>query len=115
MSAAGPLSGTLVVGLEHSVAGPLCTRILGEMGADVVQVERPDGGDFSRHWDHNAGGDSAQFWWLNGGKRSIALDVKSASGQAIFNALLDRADVLVQNLSAGAAERLGLHSAEFEA
>ena len=108
MPASRPLEGIRVVGLEHSVAGPLCTRILGDMGADVIKVERPGAGDFSRHWDHNANGEGAQFWWLNRGKRSIALDLKDSDDRAVFERLLDRADVLVHNLSPAAAERLGL-------
>lgn len=113
-SGTGPLSGVRVVGLEHSVAGPLCTRILGDMGADVIKVERPGGGDFSRHWDHNAGGDGAQFWWLNRGKRSIALDLRDEADTRTFVALLDRADVLVHNLSPAAADRLQLTDAALE-
>ncbi len=104
----GPLAGVRVVGLEHSVAGPLCTRILGDMGADVIKVERPSGGDFSRHWDRNAAGESAQFWWLNRAKRSIALDLKDDADRRAFDALLDSADVLVHNMSPAAAGRLGL-------
>jgi crotonobetainyl-CoA:carnitine CoA-transferase CaiB-like acyl-CoA transferase len=108
------LAGVRVVGLEHSVAGPLCTRILGDMGADVVKVERPGGGDFARHWDHNAGGESAQFWWLNRGKRSIALNLKDVADRATFDALLDTADVLVHNMSPAAAARLGLDDEAFD-
>jgi itaconate CoA-transferase len=110
----GPLTGVQVVGLEHSVAGPLCTRILGDMGADVIKVERPGGGDFSRHWDRNANGDGAQFWWLNRGKRSIALDLKNSPDRTVFDRLLDRADVLVHNLSPAAASRLGLSDPSFD-
>jgi crotonobetainyl-CoA:carnitine CoA-transferase CaiB-like acyl-CoA transferase len=104
----GPLGGFFVVGLEHSVAGPLCTRILGDLGAQVVKVEREPDGDFARHWDGNVAGDGAQFWWLNRRKRSVVLDLKTEHGQASFDALLGRADVFVCNLSPGATERLGL-------
>jgi itaconate CoA-transferase len=103
-----PLSGLLVVGLEHSVAGPLCTRILGDLGADVIKVERPPAGDFARHWDANVHGDCSQFWWLNRGKKSVALDLKTASGREAFDALLARADVLVSNQSPRAMDGLGL-------
>lgn len=106
----GPLDGTLVVGLEHSVAGPLCTRILGDLGAEVIKVERP-GGDFSRHWDENAAGEGAQFWWLNRRKRSVVLDLKQPGGRRHFDRLLERADALVHNLSPSAAARLGLPGA----
>jgi crotonobetainyl-CoA:carnitine CoA-transferase CaiB-like acyl-CoA transferase len=107
-SVSGPLAGLLVVGLEHSVAGPLCTRILGDLGAEVVKVERPPGGDFARHWDTNVHGDCSQFWWLNRRKKSVALDLKTAAGRAAFDALLGRADVLVSNQSPRAMDGLGL-------
>lgn len=110
----GPLADTLVVGLEHSVAGPLCTRILGDLGADVIKIERPESGDFSRHWDRNAAGSGAQFWWLNRGKRSVALDLRSNEGRSTLARLLDRADVFVQNMSPAAAARLGLDDPAFD-
>jgi itaconate CoA-transferase len=112
--APGPLAGTVVVGLEHSVAGPLCTRILADLGADVIKVERAGSGDFSRHWDGNVRGEGAQFWWLNRGKRSIALDLKDDADRALFDRMLHSADVLVQNMSPAAADRLGLHEPDFE-
>lgn len=112
--APGPLAGTVVVGLEHSVAGPLCTRILADLGADVIKVERAGSGDFSRHWDGNVRGEGAQFWWLNRGKRSIALDLKDRADRALFDRILHSADVLVQNMSPAAADRLGLHEPDFE-
>jgi itaconate CoA-transferase len=105
---AGPLAGLLVVGLEHSVAGPLCTRILGDLGATVVKVERPPAGDFARHWDDNVHGECAQFWWLNRRKKSLAVDLKTDDGRKTFDALLARADVLVSNQSPAAMERLRL-------
>jgi itaconate CoA-transferase len=114
MTEAGPLAAVRVVGLEHSVAGPLCTRLLRDMGADVIKVERPGSGDFSRHWDENAQGEGAQFWWLNRGKRSIALDLKAADDRRIFDRLLETADVLVHNLSPAAARRLGFSDTEFD-
>jgi crotonobetainyl-CoA:carnitine CoA-transferase CaiB-like acyl-CoA transferase len=103
-----PLEGLLVVGLEHSVAGPLCTRILSDLGARSIKVERPPHGDFARRWDGNVHGDGAQFWWLNRGKESALLDLKSSAGRLALDALLERADVFVCNLSPGAVERLGL-------
>jgi itaconate CoA-transferase len=104
----GPLEGLLVVGLEHSVAGPLCTRILADMGATVVKIERPPLGDFARRWDDNVHGEGAQFWWLNRRKQSFGVDLKTDEGRRAFDALLERADVLVCNQSPGAMERLGL-------
>jgi crotonobetainyl-CoA:carnitine CoA-transferase CaiB-like acyl-CoA transferase len=103
-----PLAGVRVVALEQAVAAPLCTRHLADLGADVVKVERPGGGDFARHYDAVVRGQSAYFVWLNRGKRSVALDVKAAADRALLDALLARADVFVHNLGPGAVERLGL-------
>src|SRR3954449_9985110 len=105
--ARGPLEGIVVVGVEQSVAGPLCTRILGDLGAAVIKVE-PTAGDFSRGWDTHAAGESAQFWWLNRRKRSVAIDLREPTGQKLLELLLGHADVVVHNMSPGAAERLGL-------
>jgi len=108
----GPLHGLRIVGLEHSVAGPLCTRLLADLGADVIKIERPGKGDFARTWDDHASGDGAQFWWLNRGKRSVALDLRNEEDRARFDELLSTADALVVNLTPGAVERLGLTSTE---
>jgi itaconate CoA-transferase len=104
---AKPLDGIRVVALEQAVAGPLCTRHLADLGAEVVKVERPEG-DFARRYDTVVRGQSAYFVWLNRGKRSITLDLSSAPDRATLDALLDRADVLVHNLGPGSLERLGL-------
>jgi itaconate CoA-transferase len=115
VSAAGsrglPLDGVLVVALEQAVAAPFATRQLAEHGARVIKIERPGAGDFARGYDHTTRGQSSYFIWLNRGKESLELDIKSADGQAVLAALLDRADVLIQNLAPGAADRLGLSSA----
>src|SRR2546428_9387052 len=103
-----PLEGVRVVALEQAVAAPLCTRHLGDLGADIVKIERPDGGDLARGYDSVVEGISAYFVWLSRGKRSIVLDVKQAADRAVLDALLDRADVFVHNLGPGAVERLGL-------
>ena len=103
-----PLGGLRVIGLEQSVAAPLCTRILTDLGADVIKVERAPSGDFARHWDDNARGQSAQFWWLNGQKRSIGLDLHKLEDRATLDRLMTEADVLVHNMSPAAADRLGL-------
>jgi itaconate CoA-transferase len=105
--AGAPLAGVRVIGLEQSVAGPLCTRILGDLGADVIKVE-PPGGDFSRTWDDHAQGESAQFWWLNRHKRSVELDLRREADQEALEDLLADADVAVHNMSPRAADRLGL-------
>lgn len=106
-----PLDGLRVVALEHAVAGPLCTRHLADLGADVVKVERPGSGDFARAYDTFVRGDSSFFIWLNRGKRSLTLDVKTPAGQGVLHRLVRTADVLVQNLAPGAAARLGMSHA----
>src|SRR5262249_32013660 len=102
-----PLSGVRVVALEQAAAAPFCSRQLADMGADVVKVERPGGGDFSREYDSALNGLSAYFAWLNRGKRSIALDLKQAKDRAVLAKLLESCDVFVHNLAPGAVERLG--------
>ena len=110
-----PLAGLTVVALEQAVAAPFATRQLADLGARVIKVERPGSGDFARGFDTTVHGQASYFVWLNRGKESIELDVKSADGTAVLAALLRRADVLVQNLAPGAAERLGLGAAELRA
>lgn len=107
-----PLAGLRVVALEQAVAGPFCSRQLADLGADVVKVERPDGGDFARGYDDALGGLSAYFAWLNRGKRSVVLDLKQVADRAALGALVERADIFVHNLAPGAVERLGLGYAE---
>jgi crotonobetainyl-CoA:carnitine CoA-transferase CaiB-like acyl-CoA transferase len=96
-----------VVALEQAVAAPFCSRQLADLGADVIKVERPDGGDISRGYDGVLNGVSAYFAWLNRGKRSIVLDLKESNDWDICRRLLARADVFVHNLAPGAVERLG--------
>jgi len=95
------------VALEQAVAGPFASRQLADMGADVIKVERPDGGDSARAYDAAVNGVSAYFAWLNRGKRSVVLDLKRERARAICASLLARADVFVHNLAPGAVERLG--------
>src|SRR5215813_12718587 len=102
-----PLSGVRVVALEQAASAPFCSRQLADMGADVVKVERPGSGDFSREYDGALDGLSAYFAWLNRGKRSIVLDLKQTDDQAVLAKLLERCDVFVHNLAPGAVERLG--------
>ena len=111
MSGAGPLDGLLVVALEQAVAVPFATRQLADLGARVIKIERAGGGDFARGYDTSVLGQASYFVWLNRGKESVELDVKSDDGRAVMAALLARADVFVQNLAPGAAERLGLDAA----
>jgi formyl-CoA transferase len=103
----GPLAGVRVLALEQAVAGPLCTRHLADLGADVIKVERPGGGDFARRYDTAVLGQSSYFVWLNRNKRSLALDMKHPAAREILERLVGRSDVLVQNLGPGAIDRLG--------
>lgn len=107
-----PLAGVTVVALEQAVAAPFATRQLADLGARVIKVERPGEGDFARSYDGVVLGQSSHFVWLNRGKESIALDLKDAGDRAVLDRLLERADVFVQNLAPGAAERLGLGAEE---
>ncbi|NNG04796.1 MAG: CoA transferase [Inquilinus sp.] len=104
---AGPLAGITVVDLTRVLAGPYCTMILADLGARVIKVEAPDRGDDARHFGPFVGGRSAYFESLNHGKESITLDLKAPDDRGIFNRLLARADVLVENFRAGTMERLG--------
>ncbi|MER6825589.1 CaiB/BaiF CoA-transferase family protein [Streptosporangium sp. NPDC000563] len=106
-----PLTGITVVTLEHAVAAPFATRQLADLGARVIKIERPGSGDFARRYDESVHGQSSYFVWLNRSKESVTLDVKSPHGREILHELVDRADVLVQNLGPGAADRLGLAAA----
>jgi itaconate CoA-transferase len=90
------------------VAAPFATRQLADLGARVVKVERPDGGDFARGYDTVVGGESSAFVWLNRGKESVQLDLAAPDGLAVLHRLLARADVLVTNLAPAALERKGL-------
>jgi crotonobetainyl-CoA:carnitine CoA-transferase CaiB-like acyl-CoA transferase len=107
-----PLAGIVVVALEQAVAAPFTTRQLADHGARVIKVERPGTGDFARGYDRSVLGQASYFVWLNRGKESVELDVKSPDGQAALAALLARADVFVQNLAPGAAGRLGLSASQ---
>jgi itaconate CoA-transferase len=105
-----PLDGITVVSLEQAVAAPFCTRQLADLGARVIKIERPEVGDFARSYDENIRGMSAYFVWLNRGKQSLTLDLKHERARDIMLRLIARADVFIQNLAPGAAERLGLGS-----
>ena len=102
-----PLEGLRVVTFEQAVAAPFCSRQLADMGAEVVKIERPDGGDSARAYDGAVNGVSAYFAWLNRGKRSVVLDLKRRSDVETCTRLIARADVFVHNLAPGAVERLG--------
>ncbi|AUA31647.1 CoA transferase [Pseudomonas sp. SGAir0191] len=107
-SAPRPLDGITVVSLEHAIAAPFCTRQLADLGARVIKVERPGSGDFARGYDQRVDGLASHFVWTNRSKESLTLDLKQPQADAILEALLAKADVLVQNLAPGAAARMGL-------
>ncbi|MBB4682853.1 CaiB/BaiF CoA transferase family protein [Amycolatopsis jiangsuensis] len=110
-----PLDGITVVAVEQAVAAPLATRHLADLGARVIKVERVGGGDFARDYDHVVHGTGAHFTWLNRGKESLAVDLKTGEGRDVVRRLATRADVVVQNLAPGAAARLGLGAADLRA
>ena len=101
-----PLEGLLVVSLDQAVAAPLCARKLADAGARVIKLERPEG-DFARHYDYIVHGESAHFVWLNRGKESVTVDLTLQQDKTLFERLLAKADVLVQNLKPGALAKLG--------
>jgi len=102
-----PLEGVTVVALEHVIAGPFCTRQLADLGARIIKIERPEVGDPARIYDERVRGMSSHFVWTNRSKESITLDLKQESAREIVRKLLEKADVLVQNLAPGAAARMG--------
>jgi crotonobetainyl-CoA:carnitine CoA-transferase CaiB-like acyl-CoA transferase len=107
-----PLDGVMVVSIEQAVAAPFATRQLADLGARVIKIERPDGGDFARSYDHAVKGLSSYFVWLNRSKESLTFDLKHPAARDVLGRLLDRADIFVQNLAPGAAERLGVGASD---
>jgi CoA:oxalate CoA-transferase len=103
----GPLSGIIVLDLSRVLAGPYCTMVLSDLGARVIKVEKPGTGDDSREIGPFLNGYSAYFTSINHGKESIALDLKTSTDRVIFEALLARADVLVENYRPGVMDKLG--------
>ncbi len=103
-----PLEGITVVALEQAVAVPFATRQLADLGARVIKIERPGHGDFARGYDTTVRGMASHFVWLNRSKESLTLDLKTPEAREVIGRLLASADVFVQNLAPGAAERLGL-------
>jgi len=102
-----PLEGVTVVALEHVIAGPFCTRQLADLGARIIKIERPGVGDPARAYDERVQGLSSHFVWTNRSKESITLDLKREEARKVVHELLEKADVLVQNLAPGAAARMG--------
>lgn len=101
-----PLEGLFAVSLEQAIAGPMCGRLLADAGARVIKVERPEG-DFARGYDRLLEGESVYFVWLNRGKESVVVDLARPEDKAFFEALVAKADILVQNLKPGALAKLG--------
>ena len=110
-----PLDGITVVALEHAIAAPFCTRQLADLGARVIKVERPGVGDFARAYDTRVKGQSSHFVWTNRSKESLTLDLKQPEAMQVLRDLLAQADVLIQNLAPGAAQRMGLGYAQLKA
>jgi len=103
-----PLQGVTFVAVEQAVAGPFATRQLADLGARVIKIERPDGGDFARAYDVTVKGMASHFVWLNRSKESLTLDLKRPEAMRVIERLLENADVFLQNLAPGAIDRLGL-------
>lgn len=102
-----PLDGIKVVDLTRVLAGPFCTMMLGDMGAEILKIENPAGGDESRGWAPSTNGWSSYFLGVNRNKKSVALDLTTADGAAALRCLIEDADVLIENLRPGALARLG--------
>ncbi|KWO59089.1 CoA-transferase [Burkholderia ubonensis] len=103
-----PLEGVTVIALEHAIAAPFCSRQLADLGARVIKIERPNAGDFARAYDERVSGMSSSFVWANRSKESLTLDLKQPVAHEVLMRLLAGADVFIQNLAPGAADRLGL-------
>ena len=106
-----PYEGLLVISLEQAVAAPLCSCKLAEGGARVIKIER-QGGDFARGYDKAVKGESSYFVWANHGKESLELNIKESEDAELLHTMLEKADVFIQNLAPGAAERAGLGSSQ---
>ena len=109
-----PLDGILVVSMEQAVAGPFCSNRLKQSGARVIKIERKDGGDFARGYDTAAEGESSYFIWLNQGKESIALDLKTKTDRHIFLNMVAKADIFIQNFSPTTVTKLKIHSSSLK-
>src|SRR5438034_11121275 len=100
-----PLAGITVIAVEQAVAAPFATRQLADLGARVIKIERPAGGDFARGYDTMVRGLSSHFVWLNRGKQTLTVDLKRPEAPLVLRVFSKGADVFVQNLASGAAER----------
>ena len=115
MTTEGALAGIRVVDLSRVLAGPLCTQTLGDLGADVIKVERPGEGDDTRNWGPPyAGPLSAYFMGVNRNKRSLTLDLSGEEGRRVLERLIRAADIVVDNFKRGTLERWGFDDDWFE-
>jgi len=104
-----PLDGVVVVDLSRALAGPYCSELLADMGADVIKIERPGAGDDSRHWGPPfQEGESSYFLSINRNKRSMTLDIQQAAGRTVFRELVGKADVVIENMRPGTLEKKGI-------
>ena len=110
-----PFEGITVVALEQAVAAPFAARQLADLGARVIKIERPETGDFARHYDATVNGLSSHFVWLNRSKESLTLDLKQEAARGVLRRLLAEADVFIQNLAPGSAARLGFDAGSLRA
>ena len=110
-----PLDGLKVIDLTRVLAGPFCTMLLGDMGADVIKIEEPGAGDDTRGWAPFIDGQSSYFLGVNRNKRSLALNLKSPDGPGVLRRLATEADILVENFRPGTLDRLGLGFAALSA
>src|ERR1700726_3756247 len=109
----GPLSGLKVIDLTHVMAGPTCTLMLADMGAEVIKIEKIPAGDDTRYMvPPRIGDEAASFLMMNRNKRGIAVDLKTAGGAKVLGRMIGAADVLVENFGPGAMARLGFGYAE---
>ncbi|MGH6928057.1 MAG: CaiB/BaiF CoA transferase family protein, partial [Dongiaceae bacterium] len=119
----GPLAGLRVFDLSRILAGPTCTQLLGDLGADVIKIERPGAGDDTRKWgppylkgkDGNPTGESAYYLASNRNKRSVTIDIARPEGQALAKRLIAKCDVMIENFKAGDMARYGLSHADLKA
>jgi CoA:oxalate CoA-transferase len=114
-AAAPALAGVRVLDFSRMISGPFCTALLADLGADVIKVESPDGGDDARHFAPQSGGESCLFMMVNRNKRSIALDLKRDGDRALAHRLAERSDIAVENFRPGVARRLGVDYATLSA
>jgi crotonobetainyl-CoA:carnitine CoA-transferase CaiB-like acyl-CoA transferase len=103
-----PLTGVRVLDLTRVLAGPFCSMMLGDMGADVIKIEEPGKGDDTRSWPPFVGGEATYFMAVNRNKRSLTLNLKAPEGQALFRRLVSKSDILLENFRTGTMDRLGL-------